>query len=128
MTANRQLRSIFRRHILRPGPQIKVNRNFNLIRQHIQEELIQERHYNCLRSLMSFISLQLFNVLKFLPNHFLSMRLDEVLLFLQARQTSHFFLSSVHCKLDFNPKSHTLALHSSPLHFGNNQVTLARSM
>ena len=68
------------------------------------------------------------DVLKFLLNHFFSMRLDEVLLFLQTRQMSHFLLSSVHCKLDFNLKSHMLTLHSSSLHFRNNQVTLVRSM
>ena len=120
MTVSRLLRSIFRRHSLRSESQIKVNRNFNLIRQHVQEKLVQRRHYSCLRSLTSFISFQLFNILKFSPKHFLSMRLNEVLLFLQMRQMSHLFLSSVHCKLNFNSKSHTLALHLSSLCFKNN--------
>ena len=128
MIANKLLRSIFRRHILRSEPQIKVNRNFNLIRWHIQKNLIQKRHHSCLRSLTSFISFQLFNVLKFTSNHLFLIRLDEILLFLQAWQMSHFFLSSVYYKLDFNLKSHSLTLHLSSFCFRNYQVTLMRSM
>ena len=128
MIVNKLLRSFFRRHILRSESWIKVNRNFDLVRWHIQEKLVQERHHSCLRSLVSFILFQLFNVLKFMLNYLFITELNKVLLFLQVWQMSHFLLSLIYCKLNFHSKSHLFTLHTSLFCFRNHQITLIRSM
>ena len=121
MTANRLLRSISKRHILRPGPQIKVRRNFNLVRQHVQKELVQRRHYSCLRSFMSFISFQLFNVLKFMLNHLILTTFHQVRLPLQLWHMSNNFAKLC-------TETGVFSLNMSSLSLKDNQVTLAESV
>ena len=121
MIANKLLRSIFRRHVLRSELWIKVNRDFNLIEWHIQKELVQGWHHSCLRSFMSFIGFQLFNVLKFTPNHLISTTLHQVRLLLQSWHTGNSFTKLC-------TKVSALMLNLGPLSFRNHKVTLLRSV
>ena len=121
MIISRLLRSIFKRHVLRSELGVKVNWDFHLIRWHVQEELIQRRHHSCLRSLMSFISFQLFNVLKFTSDHLISITLHQVRLFLQSQYMSNSF-SKLYTKIS------TFTLNSSSFSLRDNKITLVRSV